>query len=235
MKIELLFPDACYLGGDIANAEYLCACIPGSELIKTGINDTPRFMTEKIDAVLLGNMTERAQLLARDALRPCLGRIRELIEGGTLFLITGNAVEVFGRYIEFDGERREDMLGLFGYHAECRMMNRHNSLFVGKFEDTDIVGFRSQFGHCFETSAAPLFEMSRGIGFEPKSKTEGVRVNNFFATYLLGPLLVMNPPFTKKLLKILGAETKLKFEDAAMDAYEYRLNEFRRPELNVFD
>ena len=47
------------------------------------------------------------------------------------------------------------------------------------------------------------------------------------ATYLTGPLLVLNPPFTKQLLQDLGAEGTLAFEEAAMEAYEARLAEFR--------
>lgn len=47
------------------------------------------------------------------------------------------------------------------------------------------------------------------------------------ATYLTGPLLVLNPPFTKQLLRELGAEDTLAFEEAAMEAYEARLAEFR--------
>ncbi len=46
-------------------------------------------------------------------------------------------------------------------------------------------------------------------------------------TYLTGPLLVLNPPFTKQLLQDLGAEGTLAFEEAAMEAYEARLAEFR--------
>ena len=47
------------------------------------------------------------------------------------------------------------------------------------------------------------------------------------ATYLTGPLLVLNPPFTKQLLRELGAEDTLAFEEAAMEAYEARLAEVR--------
>ena len=47
------------------------------------------------------------------------------------------------------------------------------------------------------------------------------------ATYLTGPLLVLNPPFTKALLRELGAPDTLAFEQAATDAYQARLAEFR--------
>ena len=56
---------------------------------------------------------------------------------------------------------------------------------------------------------------------------EGIRINNFMATYVIGPLLILNPKFTKWLLKDIGVKKpKLAFEEEAMDAYEYRLNDY---------
>jgi hypothetical protein len=50
------------------------------------------------------------------------------------------------------------------------------------------------------------------------------------ATYVLGPLLILNPPFAKYLLELLGAGGRpLVFEEAAMEAYRLRLEEFRDP------
>ena len=55
-------------------------------------------------------------------------------------------------------------------------------------------------------------------------KEEGIRVNNFMATYVIGPLLVLNPPFAKYLLEKCGADSgDLAFEEAAMEAYDARV------------
>ena len=51
-------------------------------------------------------------------------------------------------------------------------------------------------------------------------------MNNLFATYLLGPILPLNPKFTKYILKLLNQKDNLKFEKEAMEAYEIRLKEF---------
>ena len=52
-------------------------------------------------------------------------------------------------------------------------------------------------------------------------------VNNAIATAQLGPLLVNNPAFTKRLLKLMGAEnTALAFEDDVKKAFEIRKAEF---------
>ncbi len=56
-----------------------------------------------------------------------------------------------------------------------------------------------------------------------------IRVKNFFGTYLIGPLLVLNPCFTKYLLNIMGVENpSLAFEKEAVDAYNKRLEDFEK-------
>ena len=59
-----------------------------------------------------------------------------------------------------------------------------------------------------------------------EAKVEGVKRNNFFGTYLLGPFLISNPLFTKELMKKLGVENPvLPFEEDIMEAYNVRLEE----------
>ena len=70
--------------------------------------------------------------------------------------------------------------------------------------------------------------MTKGVGLNKKCPFEGVRRNHFFGTYLLGPLLVNNPPFTRSLLKAMGAgDVPLALEQAVEAAYEKRLEDFR--------
>ena len=64
---------------------------------------------------------------------------------------------------------------------------------------------------------------------------EGIRKNNFMGTYVIGPLLVLNPPFTKWLLKGIGAgDVKLAFEKEAMEAYEARVKEYSDPNTGFY-
>jgi len=74
-----------------------------------------------------------------------------------------------------------------------------------------------------------VFKTVFGMGLHQGACEEGVRKNNFFGTYLVGPLLVMNPLFTKKLLKIMGAgDVSLAFEDEVMQAYKLRVEDFKQ-------
>ena len=72
--------------------------------------------------------------------------------------------------------------------------------------------------------------MERGTGINPETPFDGIRCGNLFATQLLGSVLVLNPPFMKYLLTLLGAEPKLAFEDAVWEMYRNRLAEFQKPE-----
>ncbi|MCR5310664.1 MAG: hypothetical protein K6E32_04515 [Lachnospiraceae bacterium] len=238
MKIEVLFPEICNLYGDLQNIEYLRRSFKENgvdcEIIDTALKTEPYFAShDDMALIYMGTVTEHGQELVMDALKPYKERIRALIDAGKIFLVTGNAWEVFGEYIECDDESRIPCLGLLKTHAVRRMMQRYNSLYVGKFGDMDIVGFKSQFTHSYG-EFTPLFETVRGDGLNPEVKGEGIRINNFLATYIIGPLLILNPPFTKYLMRLCGAESdKLAYEEAAMDVYTHRLEEFMQPERGL--
>ena len=109
MKIEILFPEFCNLYGDLANMDYLRRCLPQAEFVETSLQEEPPcWPGKKVDMVYLGPMTERLQEAVLEKLRPLRARIWELIDQDTLFLCTGNALELFGQYIvKEDGSRLE--------------------------------------------------------------------------------------------------------------------------------
>jgi len=230
MKIEILYPEICELYGDLMNAKYLARSCPEAELVTASLKEEPAFVGGEVALVCMGSTTERGQELSIQALRPYRDAIERRIEDGGAFLITGNAMELFGNYIENEDGSRVEGLGLFDCHAKRRMMARYNSLYLGKFGDMDIVGYKSQFSHLYGDPGEPLFRTLRGAGRTPGAEPEGLRRNNFMATYVLGPLTVLNPPFAKYLLQLIGARSDaLAFEDAARDAYETRVKEFSDP------
>ena len=98
-------------------------------------------------------------------------------------------------------------------------------------DGTEILGFRSQFTYWFGDNYDCFFvKCIKGIGINKESDKEGIMVNNAIATAQLGPLLVNNPAFTKRLLKLMGAEnTALAFEDDVKKAFEIRKAEFENP------
>lgn len=264
MKIEVLFPEIANLYGDLMNVKYLEDCIPDAEIIRTSLQMKPRFTEEEVDLVYMGTTTEQGQLLALEKLMPYRDVILKRIEEGSNFLITGNAMELFGRRIEEDGKVVCQCLDVFPGIAKRSSINRFNSLFVGTFDPgkgnepdaakagsgdsagaadpITIVGFKSQFGHTFgessDTQLDPLamIEARRGPGMNRYAKGEGIRINNFMATYIIGPLLVLNPPFTKWLIreKLGFPIEKMAFEEAAMDCYQARVAQYEDPNTGIY-
>lgn len=234
MKIEVLFPEYANLFGDMGNILYLKACLPGAGFIETAMNDVPRFTQEPVDLIYMGPMSEPAQEKVITRLAPHKDKLRELIDGGTHFLFTGNAMEVLYREIE-DGSRRIPGLGLIDLTARRNFVHRHNSNFLGTFEGMTILGCKSQFTMAYGSNEKNYFAAAeRGMGLNRETALEGIRLNNFIGTYLIGPLLVMNPPFTRWLLNAIGAQdAPLAFADALELAYAQRLKEFRDPLVHM--
>ena len=238
MRAEILFPEVCNLYGDLANIRYLKACCPELEVMETDLKSRPRFLDEEIDLVYMGSTTEKGLGLAANALRAVKDELTAKLDAGQLMLVTGNAPDILGEYMESDEGWRVEGVGILPCYTTYQMMNRHNSFYLGKMGEMDIVGFKSLFGlnHGAPEEDA-LFITARGIGRDKSTTLEGWRRNNLLATSLIGPLLVLNPPLAAYILKCMGAENPaLAFEDAAMDSYRKRVEEFaqeNRPWLYV--
>lgn len=229
MKIEILFPEFCNLFGDMYNMKFLKKCIPDAEFIETALDEVPTFVNEDVNLIYLGPMTEKTQEKVITKLLPYKDRIEELIEKNVVFLFTGNAVEVLGKYIENEDGTRIDGLGIFDVYAKRDMMHRHNSYMIGKYEDIEVVGFKSQFTMMYGNNSNSYFlDVEKGIGINKESKLEGIKEKNFIGTYVIGPILILNPLFTKKLMKMMGAEKDVALEDDVMAAYEARLKELKK-------
>ena len=249
MKIEILYPEICNLYGELGNMRYLKDCLTASgvdyEVVETAINERPLFVSEKPDLIYMGTLTENNQLIAIEALQPYRGQLIERIQDNTLFLITGNALEVFGHAIETEDGSRIPGLNLYNTVAKRKMFDRYNSLYWGNYTDghetQEIFGFKSQFAHSYpeeNTGAAfeykPVFTTvpNKGCGLNPDTLEEGVQINRFTATYIIGPVLTVNPLFTLNLMKKMGIEQpKCAFEKEAMTAYEMRQKEFTDPDM----
>ncbi len=230
LKIEILFPEFCNLYGDISNMKYLKKCLPNANFIETAFDEEPSFVKEKVDFIYLGPMTENMQEKVITKLKPYKERIEELIEENVIFLITGNAIEIFGKYIENEDGSKIEALGIFDIYAKRDMLHRHNSIFIGKWESIDIVGFKSQFTFAYGNNEENYFaKVEKGIGLNKESKLEGIMKNNFIGTYLIGPILILNPLFTEKLLEKMGVNKEnLAYAEDVKAAYNQRLEEFRR-------
>ena len=233
IRIEVLYGEFANLFGELQNIHYLQECLPQAEIIHTSLGDVPEFTKSKVQLVYMGAMTESQQELVIEALKPYRDEMERQIEAGTVFLMTGNAMETMEAYIENEDGSRIAGLNIFDTYAKRNMMHRYNSLILGSFQGIKLVGFKAQFSHSYgNNEGSYFFDVIRGDGLYPGSKKEGLRRNNFFGTYTVGPVLVLNPLFVKYLMELMGAENpKLAHEEAVMAAYRQRLKEFEDEKL----
>ena len=234
MKIEILYPELCCLYGDKGNTLFLQKCLPDAEFIYTQLNDNPVFLTEEIDLCCMYSMSEASQERILDRLLQWKDEIAEkLSKSKTLFLLLGNAMELLGKYIQREDGTKVAALGIYDIYAVRHTPNRFNSLIQAKFNDITLLGYTSRFSDTFGiTEDMAMCQVEIGTGSAPDSKLEGIYQGRVIATYLLGPLLISNPDFSKWLLGQLGIQDlQLPYADALYQSYECKRKEFQQPGL----
>jgi len=229
MKVEILFPEICCLFGDKANVRYLSQCDSALEIVETSLTDDPLFLSEEVALVYMGSTSESGQEKIIEKLLPYKKKIKSKIEAGQLFLMTGNAMEVFYKEIIREDDSKIDGLGIFEFTAKRFFPKRYNSLYLGTFEGKKVTGYTSRFSHTVgkrDATQVPLFKTIRGTGLNLEDQEyEGFVYKEFYGTYLLGPILIQNPYFTKVILRKMGAKLELAYEKELMEAYEQKVKE----------
>lgn len=236
MRIEIMYPELCCLYGDKGNTMFLQQCLPEAEFIFTQLNERPHFLDEQIDLCCMYSMSEQSQELILSRLLNWKAEIAQKLSGNTtMFLFTGNALELLGQYIEREDGSRQECLGIFETYAKRHAPSRFNTLIQTEFEDMTLLGYTSRFSDTYNLSEElAMSHVTIGSGANPQSKLEGIRKDRIIASYLLGPLLVANPDFAKWLLQQLGVkEPTLPFEEALYLSYETRRKEFQRSDLEL--
>lgn len=215
MVIAYLYGDLLNLYGNDGNIKILT-----QKLAEAGVEAEVRYISagdkldfSEYDMVYMGSGTEENQKIAINALKPYKEEIKAAIKSGKMFLITGNSLDIFGQ--KLDGANVvEDVegLGIFDYYSEyvprIKKMYRNNDTFL----DKPVLGFLN---HNYEirNNDTPLFG------------GDDVRIDNFFGTYLEGPVLIRNPHFLKYVLTLLTddkdavGKVDLEMEEKAYDAY----------------
>ncbi len=223
--IEILYPELCGIYGDKMNMKYLSKCSNKLKFIETSHKDIPYFIKHNVDMIYIGPMTEDMQEVFINTLMPYKKEVKKLIEDGKIFFVTGNALEIFGKYI-MDGKRKIKCLDIFDYHAVRDRSDVLNYQGIGKFNGFDVIIHKVLFSKCYG-KFNPFIIKDSGLGMNDTYPNEGVHYKNFFGTYSLGPFLITNPLFTEYLLKLLGLKDEIAYKDDIIDAYLDRLNKMR--------
>ena len=240
--IEVLFPEYGNQAGDNGNVMYLRACLPNATFVETSHGDVPYFADARPDLIVMCGMTERQQETVIERLRPYRDRLAQLVDEGVHMLFTGNAPEVLARAIEDARGTRIEGLGLIDAVVKRDTSARYLSVQVGSFEPApgaaplEVVGFKIQFTQVEGDNGDSFFiEDSVGWGLNEQSKLEGFRLNNLIATWIIGPLLPLNPDLTAWLIGRISCsdEVQLAFEPEARAAYVKRAAELKTPGMHL--
>ena len=130
--------------------------------------DEPKFVNEEIDVIYMGSMSERAQELVIEKLKPYKQKLQEIIENKKVILLTGNALETFGQYIENEDGSKIEGLGIINTYAKRDMAHRYNTLFLGELDTTkdktQILGFKATFSFSYgENTENYAFKSIKGV------------------------------------------------------------------------
>lgn len=203
IKIAHLYYDLMNLYGESGNVKALKRQIEAQgisvKVIFSTIDDELDF--NNYDIVYIGAGTEENQKLVLKHLMKYKEQVKIAFEQEKFFLATGNAVELFGRYILSTDKKKTKALNLFSYFAKqehFRMVDE--ALFKCDLIKEPILGFQNQ-NSVMRENKFPLFHVLKGSGSYPNAKKEGIHEKNFYGTYLIGPLLIRNPEFLKYFVK----------------------------------
>ena len=198
MKIAYLYYDFLNLYGESGNIKIINNILKYNkikhEILYLSLDDELDF--NSYDLVYIGSGTEENQLIALNHLMNYRDDIKKYIEDNKFMLITGNSVDLFGQKIMADGTY--DGLGIFDYNITRGKRKMAEVYLEGKIVKNKILGFINNNSYV-DKIIYPLFE------------NEGIKYHNFYATYILGPILVRNPEFTKYFLNRL-TNKKLKYD-----------------------
>ncbi len=187
MKITIgyLYYDLLNLYGDTGNIKTLNYHLKEQgidvEIKKMSINDKKDF--SDVDLIYVGSGTNENLMVALDDLMKNKKELEKYIKDNKFILSTGNSVELFGNYIV--SNKKIKALGVLDY--VCMRQDRivKDVNINTNIIDEKIIGFENHDG--------------KVLNFDE----DIVKINNFYGTYIIGPLLVRNPKLCSYLIKEL--------------------------------
>ena len=207
IKILHLYYDIMNMYGESANVRALMHALDKQE-VKYKVDFKSLHEEIKMmdyDFIYIGTGLDESYPIVLEDLKRYKEDLSKYIDANKFILVTGNALDLFSdlKILKFKSVKEDfRIIGEQVYTTDL----------IKKY----VIGFQNRDTVIKEYSETPLFKVTTGTGFAPNNENEGIRKNNFFGTYLLGPLLIRNPYlleyFTKNLLKIKNLKYKLYHE-----------------------
>ena len=231
-----LYYDLLNLYGENANTRCIKRAL---ELNKIKVNVDLKSIGDKIDfkkydLIYIGSGSEEDLLLALDDIKTRKEELKKYIEDDKYLILTGNAMDLFGEYIETD--KRTNALGIFKYQTkfinESIFENASTDRIVGEIKaktkliKQEIIGFQNRCDLNINIKT-PLFKTEKRFSNDLENENEGFTYKNVYATHIIGPLLIRNPYLTDYILSNLCKNKKLKYDisdQLSIDAYNKYIN-----------
>lgn len=239
INILHLYYDLLNLYGENANTRCL---VHNLELNNIKVHVDLKSINDKIDLskydiIYIGQGSEDNLELARTDILNRKEEFKKYIESNKLLLLTGNSMDLFGSYIETNGEKLET-LDIFDYYTKLSnsfdFKNASTDRIVGEVTCTTtlikekIIGFQNRCDQNFNIKDS-LFTIDEKYSNDGLNNQEGFTYKNIYATHIIGPLLIRNPYLTDYLLNKVCKSKKLKYKSldvTAKEAYKKYLENF---------
>lgn len=230
IKIAHLYYDLMNLYGESGNIRVL-----ERHLKEQNIETSIHFLTiddeidfDKYDIYYIGCGNDDSFKVVLNDIKKYKEDIKRAISKNKFFIVTGNALNLFGKYLVDINDKEIKCLDILDF--DC---NKIDFRIVGEQEfkfskiSESLIGFQNRDYVLKNVNEPHLFEVISGTGYLPKSNYEGIHKNKFYGTYLLGPILARNPYFTdyivKEILKAKNLSFKHKHNKYEIKAYtEYK-------------
>lgn len=216
MKLVIghLYHDLMNLYGDNGNIKVLEYQLKiqkiDYEIKKLSINDEINF--SKLDLIYIGSGSEKNRDIVLKDILKYKKEIKECYKNNKCFLITGNAIELFGQYLIDKNNKVHKCLNLFNYYIKDEERTVAEIVAKAPFLKDSILGFVNHQGIIYSKNGKKL-------------EGYGIYKNNFYGTYILGPILARNPEFLefflKKLIKNKSKNFRIKPIDRTLDDEAY--------------
>lgn len=190
ITIGHLYYDLLNLYGEIGNIKALEYHLEnqGIKVIIKNLSIDDEIDFNKLDLIYIGSGTENNLKLAKEHLDKYKEKITKQIKNNKFFLITGSATNLFTDY---------ENLNLKLIDKDKRITKEVT--LKSNINNTTIYAFINRNG-LITTKENNLFQ------------EEGLKINNFYLTNLIGPLLVKNPKFLEYFIKQLIRSKNKNFE-----------------------
>lgn len=166
----------------------------------------------KYDIFYIGSGNINSFSIVRENILKYKQEIRKAIHDKKFFFITGNALDLFGKCFRDIDEQEFDTLDIFDYEAqEVDFRIVGEQVYSYKDLKEKIIGFDNRSSVLKFVKEPHLFDVLEGTGYVPKSIVEGVKKDNFFGSYLLGPLFIRNPYFTEFIVEKILKEKEIPY------------------------